>query len=261
MALSQKLQNEIKTLLINSLRKKFQNYMPETSSMPFHTRLLGGDRMALFSFIHSLNTNFGASIFEPVAKAIAASRFKEVTLKQIAGDRISVNAHGIIQTIMNDLSTAACLPDKANEIDKIRSVAQIGDMQKVKLTNVDIKLVSDCGEIYLIDIKTAKPNTGEFKGYKRMLLEWAAATLAEDPKAKINTLLAIPYNPYEPKPYARWTMRGMLDLKEELKVADEFWDFLGGKGTYDQLLEVFEQTGIELRPEIDDYFSKYTGKM
>jgi type II restriction enzyme len=43
--------------------------------MPFHTRLLGQDRMALFSFIHSLNTNFGTSIFEPVAKALALSSF------------------------------------------------------------------------------------------------------------------------------------------------------------------------------------------
>lgn len=41
--------------------------------------------------------------------------------------------------------------------------------------------------------------------------------------------LAIPYNPYEPKPYERWTLKGMLDLKNELKVAEEFWDFLGGK--------------------------------
>ncbi len=27
-------------------------------------------------------------------------------------------------------------------------------------------------ELYLIDLKTAKPNIGEFKGFKRTLLEW-----------------------------------------------------------------------------------------
>ncbi len=32
--------------------------------MPFHYRLLGKDRMALYSFIHSLNTAFGNSIFD-----------------------------------------------------------------------------------------------------------------------------------------------------------------------------------------------------
>ena len=114
------------------------------------------------------------------------------------------------------------------------------------------------GELYLMDIKTAKPNAGGFKEFKRTLLEWVAAVLAVSPKAKVNTFVAIPYNPYEPKPYSRWTIRGMLDLENELKVAEEFWDFLGGEGSYQQLLDCFERVGIELRPEIDEYFHKFT---
>lgn len=50
---------------------------------------------------------------------------------------------------------------------------------------------------------------------------------------------------------------GMLDLQNELKVANEFWDFLGGSGTYQQLLDIFERVGIDLRQEIDDYFQKF----
>ena len=34
----------------------------------------------------------------------------------------------------------------------------------------------------------------------------------------------------------------------------EFWDFLGGDGAYQDLLDCFERAGIELRPEIDQYF-------
>jgi len=49
----------------------------------------------------------------------------------------------------------------------------------------------------------------------------------------------------------------MLDLKHELKVADEFWDFLGGKGAYNDLLDCFETAGLELCPEIDAYFRKF----
>jgi hypothetical protein len=37
-----------------------------------------------------------------------------------------------------------------------------------------------------------------------------------------------------------------------LKVANEFWDFLGGDGCYNELLNCFERVGIELRPEIDE---------
>ncbi|MDQ3750813.1 MAG: TdeIII family type II restriction endonuclease, partial [Acidobacteriota bacterium] len=62
-----KIQNEnIENVLRTALRNKFLKYKPEPAAMPFHTRLLGTDRLALYSFIHSLNTNFGTSVFEPV---------------------------------------------------------------------------------------------------------------------------------------------------------------------------------------------------
>ena len=130
-------------------------------------------------------------------------------------------------------------------------------MHTIKPTKVDLLVKSKSGELYFFDIKSAKPNSNEFKQFKRTSLEWVAVTLAENPSAKINTGIAIPYNPYAPEPYARWTMRGMLDLQEELKVAEEFWDFLGGEGAYQTLLDCFEQVGIEMGDEIDAYFAKF----
>jgi type II restriction enzyme len=257
MALTEQQILNVETVLKNSLRHKFQNYNPEPASMPFHTRLLGKDRMALFSFIHSLNTNFGTSIFEPVAKALASANFQSALSQQVAGTKISSEAHNVIQNIMDNLATASSNPDKPAEIELIRSVCQQGEMRAVRLTKVDIKLVAHDGTLYLFDLKTAKPNVGGFKEFKRTLLEWAAATLADNPSANVQTIIAIPYNPYAPQPYNRWTMRGMLDLQNELKVAEEFWNFLGGQGAYQQLLDIFESVGIELRPEIDEYFARY----
>ena len=257
MALSAEQIQSVEAVLKSSLRNKFQNYNPEPASMPFHTRLLGKDRMALFSFIHSLNTNFGTSIFEPVAKALAKANFLSASSQQVAGSQISSGAHNLIQNIMDGLATANTSPNKPDEISAIRLVCQSGEMRTVKLTKVDVKVVGHDGEIFLFDIKTAKPNAGGFKEFKRTLLEWVATTLATNPTANVQTLIAIPYNPYEPEPYNRWTMRGMLDLTNELKVANEFWDFLGGQGTYQQLLDIFERVGIELRSEIDDYFVRY----
>ncbi len=257
MALSAEQVSKVETTLKDSLRKKFQNYRPEPGKMPFHTRLLGQDKMALFSFIHSLNTNFGTSIFEPIAKTLAATTFKLAESQQIAGIHISADAQKVIQNILDSLTMATSSPDKLAEIAAIKAVCQRGEMRQVKLTKVDLKIIALDGTIFLIDLKTAKPNVGAFKEFKRTLLEWVAAVLAIDPDAKIQTLIAIPYNPYEPEPYERWTMRGMLDLPNELKVADKFWDFLGGVGTYPQLLDIFEKVGIELRPELDNYFLQY----
>jgi len=257
MALTQQQIQQVETVLRNSLRNKFQKYKPEPSTMPFHTRLLGKDRMALFSFIQSLNTNFGTSIFEPVAIVLASSKFKVAKSQAQSGNQMSELAQFEIQQIMDELIAANAKPDKIKETEVIRKVCQTGKLRKVKPTRVDIWLESHDGEYFLFDIKTAKPNKGGFKEFKRTLLEWTAAVLAENPNAKVNAIIAIPYNPYEPKPYSRWTMAGMLDLENELKVAEEFWDFLGGKGTYQDLLDCFERIGIELRTEIDEYFIKH----
>jgi hypothetical protein len=249
----------IEDILKTCLRNKFQNYNPEPASMPFHTRLLGKDRLALYSFIHSLSTNFGTTIFEPVALALGKKNFQSVKSQAKAGVLISTAAHKVIQEIMDGLATATTSPNKLKEVEAIRKVCQKGKMKKVKPTKIDVWMEKQSGELFLFDIKTAKPNAGGFKEFKRTLLEWVAAILAENPKAKVNTIIAIPYNPYDPEPYNRWTMRGMLDLEKELKVGKEFWDFIGGDGAYEDLLGCFERVGIELRGEIDEYFKKFKG--
>ena len=213
--------------------------------------------MALYAFIHSLNTNFGTSIFEPVALAMAKGRFRTIEGQRKMEGKISVETQMEIQKIMDALTTASQHPDKEREIEMIRRVCGEGRTQLIKATQADIYLEAESGEIYLFDIKTAKPNKGGFKEFKRTLMEWNALTLTENPKAKVSSMIAIPYNPYAPKPYSRWTMAGMLDIGHELKVAEEFWDFLGGEGAYEGLLNCFERAGLALREEIDSYFLKF----
>jgi len=258
MALSTEQKTYIKDIIKTCIKNKFRKYKPESSNMPFHYRLLGKDRMALYSFIHSLNTSFGTSIFEPVAVALAKNRFKKAEAQYVLGTVISQDTQNAIQQIMNALTTGSD-PDKKMETIAIRKVCQQGKMNQLRTVKVDLFVENKSGEKFLFDLKTAKPNISNFKDFKRTLLEWIGIELANDPKSNVNSLIAIPYNPYEPKPYERWTLKGMLDLESELKVADEFWEFLGGKGAYEELLGCFEQAGIELRPEIDKYFSKFRG--
>jgi len=229
--------------------------------MPFHVRLLGQDRMALFSFIQSINTTLGTSVFEQVAALVASPHFKRA-INQYKGfnNTISDKAQAVIQHIIDDLRATRDRPNKPAEIAKILQVAQTGTLMKVKRPRIDLFLESEDGTEYYFDLKTAKPNVDEIVGFKRKMLEWVAIRGAIDPGPKIYTGLAIPYNPYEPQPYDRWTFQGMFDLPNEIKVAEEFWDFLGGENTYNELLQIFEDAGIELRPEIDAKFATFAPK-
>jgi len=204
MFFSEEYKISIENTIKDSLRKKFQTYKPETSYMPFHFRLLGRDRMALFSFIHSLNTTFGTSIFEPAAEKLASLNFQFAKKQYAVGDTISEQAQVEIQRIMNEL-TVGKNPNKLEETERIRRVCNKGLMNKLKTVKVDLFVQSIDGTTHLFDLKTVKPNISNFKDFKRTLLEWVAIYLAKKPNAKVNSYIAIPYNPYEPHPYERWT--------------------------------------------------------
>jgi type II restriction enzyme len=177
--------------------------------------------------------------------------FKFAQKQYVVGDTISEQAQSEIQNIMNDL-TMGKDPNKIEEIERIRKVCNKGRLNKLKTVKVDLFVQGADGTAPLFDLKTAKPDISNFKDFKRMLLEWIAIFWAKNPDAKVKSYIAIPYNPYE-----RWTLKGMLDLDQELKVAEELRDFLGNDGAYGELLNCFERAGIELRPEIDVYFSKF----
>ena len=253
--LTQQQKTNIQQVISTCLRNKFKNYVPENNYMPFHFNLLGRDRMALYSFMQSLLTTFGTSIFEPVAAALARNNFAKVETQYVVGNTIYADCQQTVQNIVNKL-TYNPQPNKINEIAELK-LHLSGSVNKLKPAKVDLFVENSNGEQYFFDLKTAKPNKGDFQKFKQTLLEWAGIALTRNKDVKINTLIAIPYNPYEPKPYQFWTMAGMLDINNELKEAEQFWDFLGGEGAYNDLLNCFEKSGQELRPEIDSYFAKF----
>lgn len=260
MPLAAKDKTFVKAAIAKSLREKFRNYSPDGKTvMPFHTRLLGKDRMALFSFIQSLNTTFGTAIYEPVAAALAATNpaFQSVHCGQKSGGFISAEAESVINQITRGLHSAEREPNLSAETEEIRRVCRRGKAIKVNLRRADVYIVGRDGCRYPVEIKTAKPNIDGFEKYKENLLKWTAAVLYENPRAEVAAMLAIPYNPDHPQPYKHWTMRGMLEKGAQIKVADAFWDFLAGKPVFDSLLDCFEETGIEMRGEIDDYFGRF----
>ncbi len=79
MSLLSKTADKIAEFLVTTIREKLRKYKPETVYMPFHCRLLGEDRYAMFSFIQSMNTTFGVSIWEQIAVILAegAHRYKK----------------------------------------------------------------------------------------------------------------------------------------------------------------------------------------
>ena len=101
----------------------------------------------------------------------------------------------------------------------------------------------------------------EFVALKLKLLRWTGLRLSQEKNAKVFTRIAIPYNPYHPEPYERWTLKGLYDLENnEILVGGEFWDFVASDNIYEELLDVFQGVGEQLREEIDEKFAEFRRK-
>lgn len=114
--LNNKQKADIEQVIAKCLLNKFKNYTPKNNDMPFHWRLLGKDRMALYSFMQSLLTTFGSSIFEPVAAELAKSKFYKVATQYAVGTEIFSDCQNSIQEIMNNL-TRTGKPNKNKELE------------------------------------------------------------------------------------------------------------------------------------------------
>lgn len=257
MGLSSKTKREIEELLINIVQEKLSTYHPETVHMPFHHRLLGKDRYAMFSFIQSLNTTFGMSIWEQVAVILSkgAGNYSERQHKLLG--EIDVETEKFINNIHFKLRKGEAIVNKNDEVEQIRKRIRGGQAKVDPDSVVDFFVKIKDSENYF-DITSAKPNMKEFVALKLKLLRWVALRLSQDKSAKVFTRLAIPYNPYHPEPYERWTLKGLYDLEnEEILVGGEFWNFVASNKIYEELLDVFQKVGEGLREEIDEKFTEF----
>lgn len=245
MALNLSQKTEIGNLLKEKLENKLQGYERETSYMPFLSKLIQDDeKVASYSFIHSIATMLGMSIYEDVSKIIVEPSSDETETKKEVEGSISPEQAKIIREIIEGLRSGSHTVDKESETKAVLAAPTEGEKQQKEGKIADLYFKRDNIEHY-IEIKTVKPNIDVFTATKKKLLEWIARR-----KREIQTICAFPYNPYHPEPYTRFTEQGVLEKRKELLIAEEYWDFLGGEGTYIDLLEIFDTVGKELKEKI-----------
>jgi len=243
MSLKKDQTDKIKAVLREKLSEKLASYERETSSMPFLAKLMqDSEKVAAYSFMHSINTMLGQSIHEQIAKIIAEPNFDEAETGYDVEGHISDEENKIISQIIQEIKNKSRKANKEQETKEILN-AQSKKGRTIKV-RADLFLKKGNDEYY-IEIKTAKPNIDVFAKSKEKLLQWIALR-----KKRVITILAIPYNPYHPEPYSRFTMQGYLDESSELYVAERFWELLGGKGTYKEVLDIFDEVGKEFKDKI-----------
>ena len=245
MALNQKQKQEIQFLLEKKIDNKLKKYMRESTSMPFLSRLVqDSEKVAAYSFIHSIATTLGMSIYEDVSVLIAKETATECFRNYGIGGVLSKEQKSAISSIIAELRNGERKANIKIEIKELLKASAEGGTYHKEGNKVDFYMLRDCKEYYF-EIKTVKPSIDVFTKSKTKLLEWIARK-----RKNVNVFLAFPYNPYAPEPYTRFTIQNMMDHPNDFLVGEEYWNFIGGKNTYKQLLEVFDMVGKNYKNKI-----------
>ena len=240
--------SEIKNLVNSKIEQKLNEYASESDYKPFFEAIFDKQTIIIASIMQSLYTSFGMSIYEQMAVILARNAGYTATHQYDLTGRVDNQTESLITRICADLSRNA---DKKAEVEMIRQSIQRGtppfDADADK--RVDVFMVKPDGEELYIDITTVKPSLKEFRVLKRKILRWCALRFSLDPTVRIRTCIGIPYNPYYPEPYKRWTASG-CDLKEDLLIQNELWREFTGYDVFPELIELFEEIGLELREKV-----------
>ncbi len=247
MVLSDSQKAEIKALLRTTIKTKLAKYKRESSYMPFLTKLIqDSEKVAAYSFIHSISTSLGMSVYEEVSVIIAKPYSQEAVRNIKVGGTLSSTQKETIARIVNDLREGKRKVDSKKEMQEVLS-AKMKNGSSQKDNNVADFFMRKDNQEFFFEIKTVKPNIDVFTKSKVKLLEWVARK-----QKPINAILAFPYNPYHPEPYSRFTEQGVIEHGTEFLIAEEYWDFIGGKGTFVELLSLFDDVGRELKTDIEN---------
>lgn len=222
----------------------------EDTHRPFHAALLSEESLFWSRFERSFSTSFGQRAIEQISRIVVeangatqAENQKQTLVSLSPGQLSAIDTH-ISNLRTNQLGRSANWDQDLLEVTD-RRIAEPSDESRVIS---DLWWVKNNINHYL-SIKTVKPNIDQTAEAKRDLLKLKLHDLS----AKV--YFGLYYNPYgENRHNYAWTppMRIFDFMHDEVVlIGRDYWDTLGGVGTYDDILEIAKRVGKETKPMIE----------
>lgn len=216
---------------------------------PFHESILPDGVLRISEFERSFSTKLGSTL-EECARLIASSRFRIATRRYRLSGTVSAAALSTIESVTSDIDSNG-MQRSYLEVARIVSQTYSGDMANVRRSRLfDLFLEDSQGNQFFFEMKSPKPNKDQCtRVTARLLLVHAMQRQAPE---KIRTYYAMSYNPYgdDRKLYSHDIALRYLDMENQVLLGNEFWEFIGGPGTYDEVKELYREVGVEKGPEM-----------
>ncbi|PDO81607.1 TdeIII family type II restriction endonuclease [Kosakonia sacchari] len=224
----------------------------EATKMPFHSALLSKEAVFWSRFERSFSTSFGQSVIERISAYIAESsgaenvQTQQITLISLDQSQLMAIEHHISQL---RLRGSGAFPNWENDYNHILQTPPSGNI-------VELRIISDLyffrnGKHNYFSIKTVKPNIDQTAEAKRDLLKLKV----NDPGC--NVYFGLYYNPFgAERELYNWTPpMKLFDFHNDpcILIGKDYWDTIGGAGTYETVLEIATSVSAELQEKIRQY--------
>lgn len=212
---------------------------------PFHFALLPAQLIKINKFERTFSTKLGTT-FEEVAKLIAkqhhAKAERGYSVEGIVHNQTISRIEKTIDNFGKRHNLAGKYPKAVSEI--VASSKKFGKGQKRKRI-ADLHVLTSDSKEYFFEIKSPKPNKGQcLEALERQLMIHA---IKKQGWPKIQTFYAMAYNPYGKKrsDYKHSFAKNYMDIEKQVLIGPEFWELIGGPGTYEELLKIYKEVGKE----------------
>ena len=250
--IAQKIKNEFISCAHQTI-KRIQNQTSINQS-PFYKKLVPRSILKASQFERSFVTSFGQKAIESISEIIASStsgttevhRQKETIVSLEKGYLESIDNHFRLLR-KNELGRS---PDWCIDVEDIQQASINNDKRE------EDKIISDLwfsrnGIEYFFSIKTVLPNIDQTGKAKSDMLKLKLSNRNH------RVYLALPYNPFgeEKSDYNHNPAFKIFDMVKDdvVLIGKDYWDLLGGNGTYKKILEIADISGVETKKIINQH--------
>jgi len=237
---------QITSILQSCVDRAIKRVKKDKTYRPFHEALLTKKLVAASAFERSFSTSFGQGPIEEISKILTLANGAECVRQKETLANVNKGAVDEIERILSSLRGGECAPNWNNEVSKIQAFNK-GDFIVRRIIS-DLWIKNKKSEIF-ISIKTVKPNIDQTEIVKKDML------LLKAHNPKFETYFGLYYNPGGPnRTDYNWSLpTKIFNMKQDkcILIGQEYWDFVGGKGTYISLLKIFEQVGNDTRSQLE----------
>jgi hypothetical protein len=221
------------------------------SAKPLYAALVPDEIFKGSHFERRFVTPFGG-VWEKLAQVVAIETHGNCSLGHNIEGFVGRESLRRIQEILNSLEhkTKGEKKAKPNWTKELEYVQKGGGEPIPVSVTCDIFIHNkETNTKYAFEIKAPLPNSDQTKVSKEKMLK----LLAMNPKQVDYAYYALAYNPYGRKQDYKWTfpMRWFnMHEDESVLIGNEFWDLIGGEGTYKTFVYEVNKLGAAYRERI-----------